>query len=453
MTKIDFVKKAKELGFERFKDLVSELGYHQRTLDRYKDDDNISIKIQEALDRFVNKKGSLKSTQKPTQKKVKITQKEPTQNQDIQITQSKEVHKEKPTQSKEVKITQNETPKDTQSEATQKECANIGLDIPNEVYHSSNKLGASKIKLILENAKEFQKRYITKEIDSPKTEALLLGSLHHTLVSEPHKLSDEYIIVDLPPKPLKQDYVRVAEDLGVKLEYKEGTKGELVASETIDEIKLKIDTQKTKIDKSIITQKQYEIAKKTSQKALNSYFVVEAGAKTLLKAKLRDILQLPDCYVEKTFYGVIDGVEIQVRPDILVNLSKENKIWFVIDLKTSTDATSNTFMQQSSKYYYDIQEYVYTEILRQNGIVVKDFRFLISGKSEASDSAYYQLHTEDIESAGKVVSAVLKKYKWCMENDIWLESKFDYHRLRFEPTATVKMPTWRQFQLIDMGVL
>lgn len=452
MTKIDFVKKAKELGFERFKDLVSELGYHQRTLDRYKDDDNISIKIQEALDRFISKKGSLKSTQKPTQKKVKITQKQPTQNQDTQVTQSKEVHKEKTTQ-KEVKITQNKTPKDTQNDATQKECVNIGLDIPNEVYHSSNKLGASKIKLILENAKEFQKRYITKEIDSPKTEALLLGSLHHTLVSEPHKLSDEYIIVDLPPKPLKQDYVRVAEDLGVKLEYKESTKGELVASETIDEIKLKIDTQKNKIDKSIITQKQYEIAKNTSQKALNSYFVVEAGAKTLLKAKLRDILQLPDCYVEKTFYGVIDGVEIQVRPDILVNLSKENKIWFVIDLKTSTDATSNTFMQQSSKYYYDIQEYVYTEILRQNGIVVKDFRFCVAGKSEHSGCEYYQLHKEDIEDAEKIVKQIIKKYKYCLENDVWEEGRFNYEKLRFEPVATIKMPTYRKFQMIDLGVM
>ncbi len=182
-------------------------------------------------------------------------------------------------------------------------------------------------------------------------------------------------------------------------------------------------------------------------------FTIEVGMKTLLKAKLKDVLQLDTCYVEKTFYGVIDGVEMQVRPDILVNLSKESKLWFVVDLKTAQDCTPSMFAQQSARFYYDIQEYIYREILRQNGIIVKDFRFCVAGKKETSRSAYYQLHEEDIENAGKVVSQVLKKYKWCLENDTWEEGKFDYHRLRFEPTTTIKMPTWRAFQLIDIGVL
>ena len=88
MTKSDFIKISKELGFEKYKDLVVALGYHERTIDRYKQDEPISKKIEQSLNDFKN--GDTKSTQhkinttqKNNTKKVhkKTTQKKYTKNQ------------------------------------------------------------------------------------------------------------------------------------------------------------------------------------------------------------------------------------------------------------------------------------------------------------------------------------------------------------------------------------
>lgn len=432
MTKEQFISQAEnELGYISYKDLVVELGYGRRNLDRYKYEDSLNEKFVEKFNEWLSKRTQKTEEPKKEESKPKVEEKQPQQ----------EISKPK--------IEKN----DTQTNLSTQNETQIGIDITNEDYHSSGKLSASKLKLILENAREYQATYITKEIEQSKTDALLIGSLHHTLVLEPHKFNDEYIVLNMPSRPVKQDYIDAVEMLGGTLETRENSKKEIVVADTVDELKVKLDDLKSKTDKTIVTQAQLDIAMTTSEKALESYFVVEAGMKTLLKAKLRDIIELDNCYVEKTFYGVIDGIEIQIRPDLLVNLSKQHKVWFVVDLKTANDATMSMFAQQSSKFYYDIQEYVYREVLRQNGIDVKDFRFCVAGKSEASRSAYYQLDSEDIEDAGQMVKQIIKKYKWCKENDIWEEGKFDYQRLRFEPTATVKLPTYRKFQLIDMGVL
>lgn len=436
MTKADFKQKSKDIGYDNFKELVEALGYNKRTLDRYKDDKVLSAKFTKRTLDFIAKIQVGAKVETPVQKEIKkVTQKE-------KVVVKKETKKEveAPTPTLKVEV-------DTQSNNA------VGIDIENKEYHSSTKLGSSKVKMILENALEFKQRYITKEYGQSKTDALIIGSVHHTLVSEPQHFNRDYLVLEISSRAVKSELVTALEKLGGKVETKENSKGEIVVADTMDTLKDKIALIKEKSDKTIITTTHLEIAKSTAKKALDSIFTVEVGAKTLLKAKLSEVLELDNCYVERTFYGVIDGVEMQVRPDILVNLSKENHIWFVIDLKTAENATMGMFAQQSSKFYYDIQEYIYREVLRQNGIDVKDFRFCVAGKKEASRSAYYQLHEEDIEDAGKMVSQILKKYKWCKENDIWEEGKFDYQRMRFEPTATVKLPTYRKFQMIDLGVL
>lgn len=36
---------------------------------------------------------------------------------------------------------------------------------------------------------------------------------------------------------------------------------------------------------------------------------------------------------------------------------------------------------------------------------------------------------------------------------VWQEGKFDYQKIHFKPVAIVRLPTYRKFQLIDLGVL
>lgn len=455
MTKSDFIKISKELGFEKYKDLVVALGYHERTIDRYKQDEPISKKIEQSLNDFKN--GDTKSTQhkKSTQKNnTKKVHKKPTQNKNcVENIEKKNTAQivEKDTQEVEKNVPKSNEVKSEKEIDTPKE-KSIGIDISNEDYHNSNNMSVSKLKTLIDNAKEFESKYIKREIEQKDTDALIIGKLHHTLVLEPHKFEKEYMILDLPLRPVKDDLVEALEKLGGEVELRENGKGEIIVADTVEQLKLKIDAVKAQSKKTVCTKSQYDLAKATADKALNSWFEIMHGGKTLLKAQLKQILALDKCYVEKTFYGTIDGVNVQIRPDILVNLGAKNDVWFVIDLKTLEVATPAMFVRQGGAFYWDMQEQFYLEVLKQNGIHAKAFYFNCAGKKDFSGAGFFEWGTSTKDEAKKVVKAGLKKYKYCVENNIFLEAKFDYQNLKFEPIATLEVPVYRQMQFGDLGV-
>ena len=378
MKKKDFISYARSIGMTNYKELLIAMGYNERYMDRRKPNDDLNSKFIETFNSFISSKENNQNV-----------------DYDMDIETETEVDIEEAPQQK------------TQSKT-------IGLDISNEEYHSSQKLGSSKIKLLLENAMEFKARYITKEMTSKKTDALIIGSLVHTLVSEPHKLNEEYLILDMPKIPIKADLVSAINTLGGSVEMKRNSDGDEIVANTVSELKEHYSGLVSGSNKTIVTATQYEIAKEVSQKALNSIFVIEKNNREILRAKLKDVIALDSCYVEKTFYGVIDGVEVQVRPDILVNLSASGQLWYVIDLKTAEDSTASLFTKQSANFYYDIQNWLYVEVLRQNGIRVQEFIFNVSGKKKFSGSAYYKLNPDDVENAGKLTRSIIGKYKYCL---------------------------------------
>lgn len=420
MTKKQFIAEAKRLGFNNYKELVEKVGYHARTLDRFKESDEISKKFEKSFEDYRNGATSAK--------KQDIGE--------IVVSAVKDETEAKKSVSQIKKI------KDD----------GIGIDISNKDYHSSGKMSVSKLKVMIDNAKEFQSRYITKDFEQKETDALIVGRLHHTLVMEPHKINDEFIILDLPSRPVKEDYIKALEHLGGELSFRENAKQEMIVSDTIDTLKEKIDSIIEKTQKTICTRAHCELAQSTSEKALNSIFELVVGGRTLLKASLRDLLALPKAYVERTFYGVIDGVEVQIRPDILLNLGAKEDVWFVIDLKTLDVATPKEFTRQGGKFFWDMQEAFYMEVLKQNGINAKAFYFNCTGKKEFSGSQFYEWGISTKDEARKVLKAGFKKYKYCVENNIFIESKFDFKNLKFEAITTLDVPVYRQYTLGDLGV-
>src|SRR5574343_264808 len=73
MTKSEFIETSKQLGFDKFKDLVVALGYHEKTIDRYKQDEQISKKIEQSLINIKNGKSTTKEIKKKTQNKKSTT--------------------------------------------------------------------------------------------------------------------------------------------------------------------------------------------------------------------------------------------------------------------------------------------------------------------------------------------------------------------------------------------
>jgi hypothetical protein len=397
--------------------LVKELGYGERYLDRYKYEDEVSELFRDKYSEWIKNNSKAKS-----KSAVEETKLEPV----------------KPKQ----KVVDKETGEMT-----------VGETVPNKIYHESDNLSASKVKMILGNAVQFRDMYVTKTAKKINTDALLVGSLHHTLVLEPENFDNDYMVLEFDSRPLKNDLVEVVEKLGGKIWRKENDKGDMVVTETMSMLREMLNELMTREKRTIVTKKQLELAQKTSVKALESWYVIEKNGKTLLKAQLKDVLELDNSHVERSFYGEIGDVKFQVRPDLLMNLGKAEPIWFCVDLKTAADATMEMFSKQSARFYYDLQEWIYCEILRQNGINVVDFRFCVAGKAESSRCAYYQMDKEDIGDAEKIARRAILKYAFCFNNDIWEESRFDFEKMKFDSCSVVKLPTYRKFQLIDMGVL
>lgn len=434
MLKKEFVEISKQLGYKSYKDLVEALKYHRRTLDRYKLDDKISENISKAV--LKHKKNGVVKSEKTTQKpKPKTTQKKETPI-NTQVENNTENIKEKTTQEPTQKVQEN----------------TVGIDISNEDYHGSSNMSVSKIKCIIDNAKEFYHKYIKRDLIQDDTDALIIGKLHHTLVLEPHKLDEEYVLLDISSTPRKDDLVDAVEALGGKVNMMTNSKEEIVVSDTVPQLKEKLKELVSKSGKTVVSRTQLDKAMQTSKKALESEFELVHGGRTLLKANLKTLLQHDKCYVEKTFYGEIDGVKVQVRPDILINLGAKNDVWFVIDLKTIEAATPDMFVKQGGSFYWDMQETLYTEVLRQNKILVRNFYFNCAGKKEHSGAEFYEWGQSTKDEAKKVMKAGLIKYKYCLENNIWLERKFDYVKKEFEPIAAMEVPAYRQYQFADIGV-
>ena len=298
-------------------------------------------------------------------------------------------------------------------------------------------MSVSKLLLLFNNAYEFWLKYIDKSLEHKYTDALIIGSLHHTLVLEDHKLNEEYEIIDLPTYPKLADWQRVVGQLG----------GDTVG--TIETLKDEYNFLLEESDKIIAKQSHLEIAKHTSFHALASVFAINYK----VAMPLVSMLDKPYCYVERTFYGEIDGVKFQVRPDMLFDGDHDGEpYWIVVDLKTGETDQRHDFENSLTKYNYDVQQWIYTEILRQNGIHVRIFRFLVSGKKKTTKASYYDISYLAVEKAGERAKKMIEKYKYCIKNDIWESGTFDYKSGKFAYSTTINPKVYKQYEDYEMGI-
>jgi hypothetical protein len=446
MTKSGFITEAKQLGFEKHEELVALLkkpngkSYNKRTLSRYKIDEALPEKFLKAFSEY---KVANAKVAKPKVAEVAEVTEEP---EEVETPQTEfEQMDEAEEKARCEAFYENHT-------KVEKPIVGIGIDISNEDYHNSNNMGVSKLKVLIENAKEFEARYISKTVEQKDTDALIVGKLHHTLVLEPHRLKDDYIVIDMKKTPVKADWVAGIEALGGQVSLRENSKQEFVVADTVEELKEAFEELKAKEKRTICTKAHLELAQQTSKKALNSWFqIVVRGKPVMDSVQLKDLLKHDKCYVEKTFYGTINGENVQVRPDILINMGKEKDIWFVIDLKTLEVATPQMFVKQGGQFFWDMQEAFYCDVLAQNGINVQKFYFNCAGKKEFSGASFYDWGVSTREDAKKIVKAGMNKYKYCMESKIFLESRFDYVQMKFDEITTLDVPAYRQHQMGDLG--
>jgi len=307
----------------------------------------------------------------------------------------------------------------------------------NKEYHSHKAVGSTMLSTLLLNAKKF-KMIRDGELEI-KGKALDIGSALHKIVLEPETFDDEFIVGDYKIPTKIKELVENNENVLVYPAEVLTPGGGLSTSKKAKEILSNLE------DRIYLTpneKKVFDFYKENKNKTILTLEDMEEVK------KLRDkILTLPKLkewikhgMAEKSFFGIVDDVEVKCRPDLLV---KTKEGYIVIDLKTmGGEATPETFAKSSGNFLYPLQEALYKEVLKQNGIDVIDFIFAGVSKLEYSGAGYFRHDIQAIQYGEDLLKKAIFKYKWCSNHDIWGEGNFDFLNGGFEVVNDVILPNY-----------
>lgn len=243
-------------------------------------------------------------------------------------------------------------------------------DITTDEYHGS--AGISRSQLIELGVSPFH--YYSKYIDDAapqkeSTDALVFGNLVHTMVLEPDKFDEEFII---------QPKIDRRTNAG-KLAYNQFTG--------------------TVAGRLAVTIEQMETAN----------LIAESVNKNDMARKL-----LKSCKIEKSIYFTDKdtGIQFKVRPDAW-NES------LVIDLKTTNDASPGGFKKSAYNYGYYLQAGMIKKALESIGIELKTFLFVAVEKQYPYAIGLYVLSNDALEKSVEQFEHLKFIYAHCMKENKW----------------------------------
>jgi hypothetical protein len=243
-------------------------------------------------------------------------------------------------------------------------------DIPPEVYHNSEGISRSGIMELKKSPLHYWHKYINKHTREPQTNSLQLGNLLHTYILEPHEFEKRYFIAEKISKQTNagkekwKEYEAQAQDR------------QIIFKDTLREVE-----------------------------ALTAALDADAQAKELVRSGKN----------EQSIYWIDDdtGVLCKCRPDIL----HEN---MVVDLKSSSDGTWNSFQRDVRKYGYYIQAAMIRDGVKK--ILNKDineFIYVVLEVNQPYPIGIYFLNQASLDKGQEEYKKELAKYKHCLENDAW----------------------------------
>lgn len=237
----------------------------------------------------------------------------------------------------------------------------------NAEYHSHPAVSKSDLDLISRSPLHFK---TAKETPKAQTESMLLGSLVHKLVLEPDDFDNEYIVAPVCDRRTKQ--------------------GKEIWN----------DFMESSAGMSVITEG------------------LKSKAESIADAVLKDTAAaciLRNGQAEQSFFWTDDetGVECKCRPDYL----KSNGI--VADLKTTSDASPESFVKTAYDYRYYVQAWWYLHGLHQCGIKADDFIFIAVEKEPPYAVCIYAADELMLELGERTAKENLKVYAECLKSGQW----------------------------------
>lgn len=261
----------------------------------------------------------------------------------------------------------------------------------NQAYHAdTTRISKSGLDLIARSPAHYYAAYLDPNREPRKTSAALIaGSVSHLTLLEPHLFASQYFILD--------DAAKVQEIGGASprttTKYKEWKAGILAANEGKTEISL--ETYKA-VNRMIANVQAHPAAK----------LLFKPGGKA--EERIDWIWQGYDQ----------DGNPIQVRCKIKPDWQAANG--FIVDLKTTEDASPSGFLRSVYKYRYHVQSAYYIDgYTQRNGVEPRGFIFIAVEKSPPYAVALYFATPEMIQAGRSTYERDLRTYHHCLQTNEW----------------------------------
>lgn len=241
------------------------------------------------------------------------------------------------------------------------------LEISNEEYHASEGLSKSNLDKFAQSPATY---FYNKQNPEPPTPAMEMGTLVHTAILEFDKLDERYAV------GVECDR-RTKEGKALWAKFQEDNQG-----------------------KKIITSEDYNTAL-----AMRESVLANPKAKKLLDS----------AEVEQSYYWIDKrtGVLCKCRPDA-VNLG------YLIDIKSTTDASINAFMRSAHNFRYHNQSAWYSDgYYEVSGNNPKGFIFIVVEKKPPYQVALYVAEDLFTEAGRQENNMLLTQFAECQKNNNW----------------------------------
>ena len=157
-----------------------------------------------------------------------------------------------------------------------------------------------------------------------------------------------------------------------------------------------------------------------------------------------EIIYNNDNYSELSFFwDDLYGIRGKCRPDCL---SLNDR--FVLDLKTTQDASPKGFQKSIGQFGYHIQASWYLRGLRKLGVKIDEFLFLAIEKTAPFCVGVYRADKEMLEEGDKKIEEALHLISECKENDMYLDYTPEIQNISLPPWMVNKKNQPQQMEEI-----
>ena len=252
-------------------------------------------------------------------------------------------------------------------------------------YHAIKALSNSSLSVLKRSPTEFYKRFITGEMKSQESEAMLLGSAVHMLALEPERFDAQYVVIHGPinpqtGKPYGRDTKKFSQWLDAEMTLQ--TRKVLVREEFANSLAIA----------------------KAFQAHPTIAAIMASRAEKLFESEYSMEYEIGD-----------DKIEMKCKIDFVCPAER-----IIVDLKTTSDPSPYAWSWSAEDFGYHRQAAIYSDAMEAK--YGEPFRFLfgVVRSKEPYEAAVYELDAESIQRGRSEYEALIAEYIDRKAKNDWL---------------------------------